>query len=466
MNSTDDLLPAGTDWPWSAALVVGPPLAGKGEFLVRLLAAGLEAGEGALLLTTDESAADRFERFPALDTAGVRIVDATGTTSDDARVSVVGSPADLTGLGMAFDAGLKELRAEGYGRIRVGVDALTTLLVYTDPDRVSRFVHVLADRIETTGAAGLFVAHGELATSEVTNRTDARVEFRERAGGADFRVDDRRGVTEWQRYDPDGDDHGVSTAQRPIEPVDVESLDALVDTVDDERLTLTVVNPDPDTLDRLAPIFDRLQVDVRAASLDVDEPTGAALLHRGGDLLASEAVPPLLAAAEGVDGTLTGATDGSPVLDAASRALYHFDTDSRSALVERSRLVERMADRVGDGTLHAGFQELSRLSADDATHGLYRKLAEEGVGVHLYGTPDTSLADGFTVHGAPTAELERTWVVAFDGDGDPRRMGGLVARETDAGRYEGFWTYQPELVVGLVEYLTREYGSQVVESSA
>jgi hypothetical protein len=52
----------------------------------------------------------------------------------------------------------------------------------------------------------------------------------------------------------------------------------------------------------------------------------------------------------------------------------------------------------------------------------------------------------------------------FDGDGDARRMGALVARENESGRYEGFWTYQPSLVVGLAAYLEDAYGSQVVDS--
>ena len=464
MTGTQDLLPPDTGWPWSAALVVGPPLAGKGAFLTRLLAAGLEECEGALLFTTDESAADRFDRYSALDAEGVRIVDATGTPSADPRVRTVGSPADLTGLGMAFDAAMQTLRSEGYDRVRVGVDALTTLDAYTDSHRVSRFVNVLADRIATVDAVGLFVVHGDTVDVDVASRVDARVEFRERNGGVEFRVDDVVGVTEWRQYAPDEDSHGLTTTRSNVDPVPVDSLSALADQVNDERLTLTVVNGDPDTVDRLEPLFDRLQVDVRAATLDVDEPAGVALLHRGDDLLASEPVAPLLADAEGVDRSPGRLPEMSPVLEAASRSLYHLDTDHRQELVDRSRLVERLADRTGAGTIHAGFQALSRLVGDAETLGLYRRLATNGVDVHLYGTPDAAVPEAFTVHGAPAAELERTWFVVFDGDDDARRMGALVARDDGSGRYEGFWTYQPSLVVGLAAYLEGVYGSQVVDA--
>lgn len=459
MISTDDLLPAGAGWPWTTALVVGPPLAGKGRFLGQLLAAGLDEGEGAVVISTDESAADLRARHPALDHDGVRIVDATGTEDPDPRVRTVGSPADLTGIGMAFDDAIRALSDAGYERIRIGVDSLTTLEVYTDDERVSRFVHVLSNRFATAGCTGLFVVHGEQSTTEFSTPMDARVEFRDRSGAIELRVVGPDGPSEWRRYDPNTTTVPVRAAEGGPTPAPVSSLGDLLESVESERLTLTVVNADPTVVDRLAPLFDRLQVDVRAGTLDVDEPSSAALLHRGGDLLAADPVAPLLATAEGIDDPSRAERGGSEVLARASRSLYSVETDNRPDLVRTSRLVETMAARVTDGRIHAGFQQLSRLANDPETLRVYNRLASAGVDVHLYGEADASLPDQFTVHGAPTPELDLTWFVAFDGDGDTNRMAALVAQEVDPGRYEGFWTYQPPLVVGVVEYLDAAYGT-------
>ncbi|WP_255196258.1 DUF7504 family protein [Halorarius litoreus] len=459
MVSTDDLVPAGVDWPWTTALVVGPPLTGKGAFVVELLVAGLEEGEGAIVISTDESAADLRDRHPGLDCDAVRFIGASGTDSDDEHVSVVGSPADLTGIGMAFDDAVHDLTDAGYDRIRVGIDSVTTLEVYTDAERVSRFVHVLSNRFATANCIGLFVVHGDGSETEFASPIDARVEFREGRHGVERRIVGASGSTKWRQHDP------ATTSVLPTQgddaptPVNVSSLSWVLESVAAERLVLTVVNADPDVVDRLAPLFDRLQVDVRAGSLDVDEPSGAALLHRGGDLLAAEPVAPLLATAEGIDDPSTAQRGDSTVLERASRSIYSVETDQRSELVRTSRLVETMAARVTGGRIHAGFQQLSRLANDPETLRVYNRLAASGVDVHLYGAADAPLPDQFTVHGAPEPELDVTWFVVFDGDGDPNRMAALVAKEVEAGRYEGFWTYQPPLVAGLVAYLEAEYGT-------
>lgn len=464
MTGLDDFFEDDAVADWSAATVVGPPLAGKGAFLARLLRSGLERGDGVVLITTDESAADSVGRYPGLDRDGLRIVDATGTRSDDERVAVVSSPADLTGIGLEFERALAALYDDGFDRVWVGVDALTTLEVYTDAERVSRFVHVLASRFDAVDAHGLFVVHGAPSEQRFDTHTDIRVEFREEPESVAFRIVGRGGPTPWRQFDPAT--HTVSaTVDSATSPGGTEgrwsvsSLADLIEAVDDERLTLTVVNAGRGTVDRLAPLFDRLQVDVRAATLDVDVPTDVALLHRGGDLLAADAVAPLLATAEGLDDPADSRRTGSEILERASRALYNVDASGRSELVRTSRLVETIAARTGTGTLHAGFQQLSRLADDAETLRLYRRLADADVDVHLYGDPDARLPETFTVHGAPAEELAETWFVVFDGAGNTRRMGALLARETTPGRYNGFWSYQPPVVAGLVAYLDAEYGS-------
>lgn len=457
MSSTDDLLPGGVGWPWTTALVVGPPLVGKGTFLAQLLAAGVDEGAGAVVVSTDESADDLRDRHPELDRAGVRFVDATGTETDDRWVWTVRSPADLTGIGMALDDAMESLDAAGYDRVRVGVDSLTTLDVYTDTERVSRFVNVLSNRFATADYTGLFVVHGSASEAQFGHSMDASVEFRDGPHGVERRVVAPSGPTEWRPFEREESAVATHTGPSP-DTLSVASLADLFETVDEERLTLTLVNAPPDTEARLAPLFDRLQVDVRSASLDVADPSGVGLLHRGADLLAADPVAPLLATAEGIEPSPSVPQTGLGVVDRATRALYSIETDRRPELVRTSRLVETMAGRAGGGVVHAGFQRLSRLANDADTLRVYRQLSASGLDVHLYGQPDATLPDGFTVHGAPSAELEATWFVAFDGAGDPDRMAALLAEETEPNHYDGFWTYRPELVTGLVDYLDGAYG--------
>lgn len=51
---------------------------------------------------------------------------------------------------------------------------------------------------------------------------------------------------------------------------------------------------------------------------------------------------------------------------------------------------------------------------------------------------------GITVHVEPTSEIERYWVMAFDGGDEPQQC-ALVARQHD-DTYEGVWTCETQLV--------------------
>lgn len=128
-----------------------------------------------------------------------------------------------------------------------------------------------------------------------------------------------------------------------------------------------------------------------------------------------------------------------------------FGALDRRQLIATSREIEDRAFRVGRGTLHAGFQSLS---AFESQVEAYRRLAgETHLSIHVYGRPDWTPPEieGVTYHG--TDAIEPYWVVAFDGGGTATQRCALVARETGDG-FEGWWTYDPELVGRVVEGLT------------
>ena len=122
-------------------------------------------------------------------------------------------------------------------------------------------------------------------------------------------------------------------------------------------------------------------------------------------------------------------------------------------MILASREIETRAWRIGSGELYAGFQ---RLSVMRHQWDVYAKLARSGVAVHAYGAPDWTPpdpdADAMTFHAHDDREIEDSWFVVFDGNGEDRHKAALVSVERDPGEFYGFWTYEPALVDEVVAY--------------
>ncbi|MFC6785157.1 DICT sensory domain-containing protein [Halobaculum halobium] len=123
----------------------------------------------------------------------------------------------------------------------------------------------------------------------------------------------------------------------------------------------------------------------------------------------------------------------------------------RRSLLAVSREIEDRAHRVGTGTLRASFQ---RFSAFRPQVGVYSYLAADtDLSVHVHGVDDWDVPPipGVRYH-AVDDELERFWVLAFDG-GDEGQACGLVARE-DSDGYTGFWTDDAAIVAEIAAAVT------------
>lgn len=133
-----------------------------------------------------------------------------------------------------------------------------------------------------------------------------------------------------------------------------------------------------------------------------------------------------------------------------------FSSLNRRHLLAATREFEDRAYRVGEGRLFAGFQRLSSLRDKLPT---YRELGEAGLEVHLFGTPDWEPPplDEIVVHPVETEEITESWFLAFDGAGDDDQKCALLADQRGERTFHGVWTYDPELVDVLVDYLDREY---------
>ncbi|KOX96435.1 MULTISPECIES: DICT sensory domain-containing protein [Halorubrum] len=253
------------------------------------------------------------------------------------------------------------------------------------------------------------------------------------------------------------------------------SLIELIAGVEAHEATLTVFNADPAVTDELREHFADRNVRI------VDDQTASgpeefAVLARDGEFVTAVTVDELLSrpdegetagtgveAAESETGSGgsgerggTGDRVGRPVLDHLDETM--FTSYSRDDMVAASREIEDRAWRVGDGELHAGFQTLDVLTGEADTYALLGE--KERLDVHAYAADEGEAPDveHYTVHVGEAAEIRETWFVAYDGGGYDEAKCALLAEERAPGEFFGFWSYDPETVEYIIDYLTERYG--------
>lgn len=133
-----------------------------------------------------------------------------------------------------------------------------------------------------------------------------------------------------------------------------------------------------------------------------------------------------------------------------------FTSYDRRQMLATAREIEERAWRVGSGTLLAGFQR-ERALADQAA--VYERLADRetlSVTVFIDDEWDDAI-DGVDVVSETDSEIGRFWFVIFGGGEEQRQSCALLAEERHPGQYYGFWTYDPALVLGVIDYLESNY---------
>jgi hypothetical protein len=176
-------------------LLTGPTLEGARELLLRLLL----GEDGVLIVTADTSARKVLSAFEAvggrIDRKRVRVVSCTQERDDDLGefVASVGSPGDLTGIGIEYSGQYEQVYARGYDSVRTGIYTLTPLLVYSEDVRpVFRFVNTVTSRIRTADGLGICAidpsAHDDQVVNSIAQPFDARVDVREVDGTVQLRV--------------------------------------------------------------------------------------------------------------------------------------------------------------------------------------------------------------------------------------------------------------------------------------
>lgn len=124
-------------------------------------------------------------------------------------------------------------------------------------------------------------------------------------------------------------------------------------------------------------------------------------------------------------------------------------------LVAMSRVIERLAADASGGSLRASFQRLSRIRDEQGTERVYRTVGGSETDVHVYGVDDwTEPPLPVTVHAGTNAEYRRSWFVVFRPPADSHAdHAALLALEDEPNHWEGFWTFRPDFVERIDDYI-------------
>jgi DICT domain-containing protein len=134
---------------------------------------------------------------------------------------------------------------------------------------------------------------------------------------------------------------------------------------------------------------------------------------------------------------------------------YTVTDADRLPLINISRYIEKRAWQREGGTIHAGFQSLSRLQGERGTWRKYCRLADSGVAVSIYGTPDWEPPDhdGVSVYADREGLVADFWFVVYR---HGEAGAALLAHESEPRTYQGFWTYDRETVIDIASYIETE----------
>lgn len=152
--------------PGTNILLTGPPLTGKRALSLDLLADGVKNGEGAIAVTTKDSAERVLKDFASrtpYEGKPFAVVDCVtkqqgvGNVREDDRIKYASSPVDMTGIGIQLSEFLEAFyKDRNIKKNRIMLHSLSTLLMYSDLQTVFRFLHVFTGRIQSVDGLGLF----------------------------------------------------------------------------------------------------------------------------------------------------------------------------------------------------------------------------------------------------------------------------------------------------------------------
>lgn len=249
----------------------------------------------------------------------------------------------------------------------------------------------------------------------------------------------------------------------------VSSLRGFFDDVDHPDRTLVLINrSSPDAVRNL---LGKLLEDQSVSITDLQRPdseTDIVALVEDNEVIAQSTLDELLESILMINSDLykTGSRDLEEVsLPAVLERLdeipfrvrgYPASNKEKLLLITMSRVIERRAAESEGGTLRSSFQRLSRLANERGTRKVYETVGSSRTDVHVYGVDDWTPPETFpvTVHTGDSYPYRRSWFVVFTPpDGGHIDPAALVALEDEPNLWDGFWTFRPEFVDQIENYI-------------
>lgn len=194
-----------------AILLSGPPMTGKYDLLIELIAA---AEERSIVLSTKYGASRVVEDLHAAELdpdVPIGVVDAVVAPSDGAEppnadhVEQVEGPENLTSLGVAYSELADRMAGDGPdGRLFVGIHSLAQLVLSNDLQSVYQFLQVVTGELRTAGWSGVAVVDEPLTTAEdpgvLEHHFDCVIEIDRQDTDRRYRVRNREELTAWSSF--------------------------------------------------------------------------------------------------------------------------------------------------------------------------------------------------------------------------------------------------------------------------
>jgi len=195
----------------SASIIISPPLSGKKEFLYSYLFDSLKNKEPVIFLSTDSSSEDikkdllKSKIFYGTYKDILRFVDcysqqAGNNVQDSEDIRRVPGPIALNEISVV----LAQIEAELYKiseKHIVIFDSLSTLLMYSNPQMIGRFLQILIAKIKNAGGSVLFTIeegmHDQKDLITIEHFMDALVYVKKDKENVLFKVQSSKCSLDW-----------------------------------------------------------------------------------------------------------------------------------------------------------------------------------------------------------------------------------------------------------------------------
>lgn len=203
--------------PGSNILLIGPPMTGKSILVRDFFYTGLKAGEGGIYISTKDTASKLYQSFresgqdlePYEDIFG--IVDCVSRTlpveskESIKNVTYAASAIDMPTISIGLNEFLKKLiKEKKIERIRVVVESLSNLLMYSNLQTVYRFLHVFTSSTRAADAISIYSVeegmHSPETIATLKQLVQMAIEIQEDGDKRMLRVMEGTGDRAWQEY--------------------------------------------------------------------------------------------------------------------------------------------------------------------------------------------------------------------------------------------------------------------------